>query len=141
MENKDSLSTAEFKLWTEIPQEMIQGIEVESIHQFDVVLVTHEGKKKLKFPYMRPVILGTSKSDMMINGRYVDEKGNQYRALSKTQFVSIYKCYDAIGIPKILILTGSISPINKCDHLFISESDSGFSDNSYAKCQKCGYRP
>jgi len=47
---------------------------------------------------------------MMINGRYVDEKGNEYRALSKKQFVSIGKCCDAISIPKILILTGSILP-------------------------------
>jgi len=88
----------------------VQGTEAESIQQFDIVLVTHEGKKKLKFPYMRPIILGTSKSDMMINGRYVDEKGNEYRALSKKQFVSIGKCCDAISIPKILILTGSILP-------------------------------
>jgi hypothetical protein len=107
----DSLLTAKFNLWTEMPQEMIQGTEVESIQQFDIVLVTHEGKKKLKTPYMRPVMLGTSKSDMRTNGRYVDEKGNEYMALSKNQFVSVGKCLDSIGIPKILILTGSKFPM------------------------------
>ena len=109
MKAEELIFKGEYK-WEEISNVDVQGTEAESIQQFDIVLVTHEGKKKLKFPYMRPIILGTSKSDMMINGRYVDEKGNEYRALSKKQFVSIGKCCDAISIPKILILTGSILP-------------------------------
>jgi hypothetical protein len=48
---------------------------------------------------------------MRTNGRYVDEKGNEYMALSKNQFVSVGKCLDSIGIPKILILTGSKFPM------------------------------
>lgn len=109
MKAEELLFKGEYK-WAEMPKVDIQGPEVESIRQFEVVLVTHQNKKKLKQPYMFPVILGTSKSDMMINGRYVDEKGIEYRALSKKQFISVGKCYDAIGIPKILILTGSILP-------------------------------
>jgi hypothetical protein len=109
MQTEDLLFKGEYQ-WAEMPQKQIEGVEVESIQQFDVVLVTHEGKKELKFPYMRPVILGTPKTEMMVNGRYFDEKGNEYMALSKKQFVSRGKCHNTIGIPKILILTGSIFP-------------------------------